>query len=894
MQYGVDEGLPGSQVYDIVQDSRRYLWVATDLGLCRFDGNQFENFTTGMGLPEAVILRLAASPDGSLLLLGASRRVYQFKDHQFSHVGPDSALHRLLGNALITSLSCNNRGDIALGLLTDCDKPAYHVEFDGGLWKAKEHTADFYSIPFGNSGIYGGLKCGGKRIQLGDSVIELTQIIKAKDFKATGISPVWSHANRLYRGRELIQEFRKSISKIFEAQDVLVVAFPFFGASALVKNKRPFMLNQGRTLTAFCRDHEGGIWVGTLSDGLLYYRDLEIYNLKGFAGRDIIALKGHENQWMAADAGGKLEGFFWNSDSGFSATTSAGEGMVSDIVWDGNFLKLSEQDASLNRLPEPAISMMRTGDTLWFGQTSTFSVYKGNRKIFDGRKAGINTRVNGIVRFGGEVWLGSINGLWRWNKGNPKKVDLPKLSNAHIQCLSAGKHTLAIGTYGAGVMILGTSDTTYLDSRSELPSDFISDVAFDENDALWIATNKGMAYRPPTGKLIVLNKRTGLPHDEIKKIALHSQFVLLATRKGITVVEKNYFSKKVPLPQVLITSKSGGLDDKIPYGTPGLKAMISATTFRNLGHTRFRYRVGQKQPWEETTQRELLLPTQPSGALTLEVQAMLNGGDWGPENRQISYIVSPPLSEKWWVWLLGALFVFLVGYLVFWWAKKQSEKRNAVQMEIQSLKLKALSAQMNPHFIFNSLNSIQRFLLDNDVRNSNKYLAKFANLMRLILNNSSYTFVGISEVVQVLTFYMELEQLRFGNKFQFQINVDPAIDLSKTRVPPMLIQPFAENAILHGILPLEDKPGEVIINIKAATAHALKCTVTDNGVGREFHVGKLEKAHKSKGLEITKERLGSYGMYTGVHYEVLITDLCDAQGNSTGTQVMLDLPYTAE
>ena len=135
--------------------------------------------------------------------------------------------------------------------------------------------------------------------------------------------------------------------------------------------------------------------------------------------------------------------------------------------------------------------------------------------------------------------------------------------------------------------------------------------------------------------------------------------------------------------------------------------------------------------------------------------------------------------------ILGALI-----WVFFQWRYVQSAKEELIQNELNVLKIKALSSQMNPHFIFNSLNSIQTFLIDNDLRMSNKYLTKFARLMRLTLNNSNETFVPLKDVLDSLELYMELEQLRFGDKFTFEINKSSNLELESTKVPSMLLQPF--------------------------------------------------------------------------------------------------------
>ncbi|MCB0484456.1 MAG: histidine kinase [Flavobacteriales bacterium] len=891
--YGTQDGLPGTQIYDLVLDDDHYLWVATDLGPARYNGYSFESFSMRDGLPEPVMVRLATASK-TVYLLSASRQVYQYQQGMFSAIGSDSLLSSLPGNAVVTSMSASDEGKIYLGISTDCAYRPYYLMFERGQWKLVETDNDMYILPLGETGIYGGRRCAsGGQLTLGDTSIKVS--VSARDIRATVAGQhtiFWSDGREIYRGTTTMEVAPKMVYRLFANGDKMVAGMQFGGA--LVESENGLSRNMGapHTITAFCRDHEGGYWLGTLSNGLLYVRDTEIYNIDGSEGRDIRALSGSEDVLMAVDAGGEVLGFSGHPNSGFLPLPSQQGGGITSMVWDNGPVRLSESDRGPDHLPEPAISYLRLTDTLWLGQSSGIAAFVNGKKVGDGRSAGLNSRVNCLLEYNGDIFIGSIRGLWRYTSGAFSMVSSIPVTT-HISALAAFQQTLAIGTLGKGLLLQTATDTLRIDSRNGLPTDFVNSLAFGPDGRLWIATNKGLCLRDPNGQLRVLNAATGLPREEITCMYQHPEYLALGTRNGITIVEKSYFQKAVNAPEVTITGGQLSKAD-IPFGAASKNVYFEARSYRNLGKTLYRYRLLPDTAWLLTSQSELSLPTQNSGEITLEIQARLNDGGWGPVNREITYRVMPPWWQKVWIWVLVVALLSLLVYGIVFIYGKIVARRNTTKMEIQTLKLQALSAQMNPHFIFNSLNSIQRFLLDNDVRNSNKYLAKFANLMRLILNNSSQTFVGLGDVVQVLQFYMELEQLRFGDKFQFEIQIDPSIHPREIKVPPMLIQPFAENAILHGILPLEGRLGEVKINIRPGNDFSLQCAISDNGVGRTFHADKREKAHKSRGMHITMERLRSYGLFTGHSYQMQIEDLRDALGNTCGTRVNMDLPFVKE
>ena len=238
-----------------------------------------------------------------------------------------------------------------------------------------------------------------------------------------------------------------------------------------------------------------------------------------------------------------------------------------------------------------------------------------------------------------------------------------------------------------------------------------------------------------------------------------------------------------------------------------------------------------------------------------------------------------------------ALIFILVGVILFFFYKtaKESEE-NKLRADALEIERTLLRTQMNPHFIFNALNSIQSFITSNNQGEAVRYLSKFAKLMRMILNNSMQQYVLLSEELASLSLYLDLEQVRFNNRFSYKIDIDDEVEEDLVKVPPMLIQPFVENAILHGLM---HKPegGLITICLTENGNNTLTCTVTDNGVGRKAAAeieSKSEHTHKSVGMQLTRDRLQELNRNT--QHSCAITDLEDADGNALGTQVIIIIP----
>lgn len=237
-----------------------------------------------------------------------------------------------------------------------------------------------------------------------------------------------------------------------------------------------------------------------------------------------------------------------------------------------------------------------------------------------------------------------------------------------------------------------------------------------------------------------------------------------------------------------------------------------------------------------------------------------------------------------------AVSIALIALLILrLWRTTRKEKVNIEKQKI-AMELKALRAQMNPHFIFNAINSIQHFILNNDSKSAHLHLSKFSQLIRKVLENSRFENIPLAEEIRMLELYLELESLRFSSKFHYKISVDDSIDVENVLISPLLIQPFVENAIWHGLMHLKGKQGEVLIGFEKVNG-ILKCTISDNGIGRKQSMElKNGMAHESMGLSIAKERLQIVNMLNKAKTTINLIDKTDKSGAPSGTVVELFMP----
>ncbi|MCK5838954.1 MAG: tetratricopeptide repeat protein [Bacteroidales bacterium] len=241
----------------------------------------------------------------------------------------------------------------------------------------------------------------------------------------------------------------------------------------------------------------------------------------------------------------------------------------------------------------------------------------------------------------------------------------------------------------------------------------------------------------------------------------------------------------------------------------------------------------------------------------------------------------------------GLVLIIAIGFLLLRQNRlKTKERLSAMSQKVSEITQRNLRQQMNPHFIFNTLNSIQYFVFQNNKIVSNNYMSKFATLMRKTLDNSQHTYIPIKEEVDALKLYLELETLRFKEKFVWNIEIDDEIDTLVYKIPTMLIQPYVENSICHGLMNKEKGKGEIQIELQLKEDH-IQCSIEDNGIGREkaMEIKRIKNQnHLSLGTSITESRLKLVNSIYGKQMKVQYIDKKDKNGNPEGTKVVINIP----
>ena len=338
-----------------------------------------------------------------------------------------------------------------------------------------------------------------------------------------------------------------------------------------------------------------------------------------------------------------------------------------------------------------------------------------------------------------------------------------------------------------------------------------------------------------------------------------------------------------------------GGSHKFEYDQNRMEFQFVTNAFRHQGDLIYKYQLeGLSGNWQETTfeNNSVKYSSLPHGDYTFKVKA-INENDISSEILMYNFSISQPFWKTWWFFLLFTFLGASSTILFFVMTTRRLKQRTELKNQIKSSEITAIKAQMNPHFMFNALNSVQDLIMQKDIRGSNIYLGKFADLMRKTLEISSENYIPLCEEVEILGLYLDLEKLRFGDEFTSVINCTFSSERRlELQVPAMLLQPYVENAIKHGLLHKSGKK-EVVISFFEHESRLI-CEIVDNGVGRKKTAEinqRREKSHRSFSTNANKKRIDLIRESTGQDISLDIIDLYEGDV-AIGTKVVFKFQLT--
>lgn len=357
---------------------------------------------------------------------------------------------------------------------------------------------------------------------------------------------------------------------------------------------------------------------------------------------------------------------------------------------------------------------------------------------------------------------------------------------------------------------------------------------------------------------------------------------------------------KIAISEVEIAGRITPITNMYSIGYEDNAIEVRLTTLPQISDVSYKYRIvensfeGDKTyPWVTTKNNEIRVDTLSPAIYRFEITTTDLLSKQQSKPIFVEFKIEYPWWRSWWFW--GACFITLFGlfygrerFLKFWADEEQRHYKQVTELELRTLQL-----QMNPHFVFNALNAVQSFILTRDSISANNYLSKFANLIRLFLDSSRSKYITLSDEIKLLSLYVEMEKLRFENKFDFHFEIAPDVN-QFVDIPTMILQPFIENAINHGLRYKENK-GNLYVKFYNQ-GKFLVCRIEDDGVGRERAKqiqAKSRKGYQSQGLKITEERLRTFNMIADSDISFSITDRIESPNDKiidVGTLIEIKFP----
>ena len=534
----------------------------------------------------------------------------------------------------------------------------------------------------------------------------------------------------------------------------------------------------------------------------------------------------------------------------------------------------------------------------------------------------------------GTIWVGTRGGLGKYMpEGDSFKIyknvlnDPESMSENTAFCLYEDKNNVIwMGTYGGGLNKLDvkTEKFTHFTTENGLLDNNVFSILADKNDKLWLMGYKGLSVFDL--KTLTFNKiykkQDGLINSKYDaflygKSGYSDRFffggnegidffnpdsiTLSSFDPNIWLTDFKLFNTSVPLSKGEKNPKQFMLDEHIAftkhltltYSQNVVAFEFAALDFSAPKNCQYAYILTgfDKDTQFIGTQRSATFTNLNPGDYTFTVKATNADGVWGTKTATLKLTILAPWWQTW--WFRSLIFLLLCTLITAFYAYrfKQLKAREALTKRIAEVKMEALRAQMNPHFIFNALTSINLFVLKNDTDKASYYLNKFSKLMRDVLDNSRSELITVDEEINTLKLYLDIEKMRFKDNFNYSFNIHPDAPIEDVKIPPLIIQPYVENAIWHGLK--HKKEGEAVLKITVSEADGyFNIVVEDNGIGRQQAMA-IKKSngqqHTSHGLSLTEERIEYFNETHGVESTLETIDLKDANEKGIGTKIIFKI-----
>lgn len=923
-QFTAEDGLPGSTVYSIIQDKDQFIWLATDGGICKYDGRSFQPLDDENIQGE--IIKLTYDSKGRIWMIDLAQQMSFLENgnvFNFANQLTDYPITEILEDKNDAYWFLHpNRASVILESDSSNAMPEHHV-YDQkvvGL-KAFIPLYENHNIIINRDGVhhFRDYKWNFERfigevprpdfpmiaMEYNDSIL-ITSRYRIFSFSINDnkIKPAFTEINHLLDA---------GINNLFLDVDQNLWIATRDGVIFFQKQKdgtlKRIKMLEGYVTQGIFQDVEKNIWISTQREGIfkLSSTQINVYKNEKYGDRVAVIHSFSENEIIVGYNNNWVTILDENLTPVFEKKLSVSNEEIYDInssPVDGNLIltanfglfDIASDNYSFQQI-DPTGSGYKTSiasknNDIWIGTFASLMKMDSEGK----KRVILKKRTYSICEGQNEdLWIGTVEGLYNCKNEvceNVKEIQLQQ-DIRDLQLDEDG--ILWIATQANGLYLFQNGNIAkHLSIENGLSSNNCQKIILDKNFA-WVATNNGISKIDRKDFSIeVIRRDDGLPSNEVKYLHQAGTKIYAATNKGLAVFDKDFKTYQQP-PHLTLTKVQIQNQDtsilpfyQLPHNNNNITFTLTGNTFKNAEEVLYQHKmIGLEEDWISTKVNIAPYPALPSGEFEFVARAKALNSDWTKEQR-IKIIIERAYWNTWWFFGIVAGVFFIAGAKFLQVVIGEIKQRNEIQQNLKESQLTALRAQMDPHFIFNSLNSIQDFIVQEDKRSANHYLSQFSKLMRNILVASDRNKISLKKEIDYLKLYLSLEALRFGSSFKYVFEVEENINTESIFIPSMLLQPFVENAIKHGLM---HQNGEKRLWVRFIREEKyLLCEVEDNGVGRaQSKIINLQnqRVYKSKAMSLTQERIDLLNSADADNLELEINDLKNKDGSSAGTKVMI-------
>lgn len=919
-----EENLPSNDIYSIAKDSLGYIWLGTDAGLFRYNGVKYTQYSCLTQKSKAAT-GLVFSADGKLFFHNFSNQIFYLEnevvteiEHHFNKVLSFFPEEEVLWVNHFEGISQYN--------FTTKDWKHYYIGPTKAATRINDETINFI-------------------VEDGLCALDSDGVVTKSENKVNYI-PIGTAALILYNDTLwMLESLAPKIIKwkdgkyIEESNSLLINAlsgkkltdfrlledgcFWFTSYSGIIRynplNQSVNVFYEDYAFSSCMMDYEGNYWFTTLKNGIFIVPNIDFLLYYTQSAKSKILRIHHQHPYL-----------FYTTDNGFIGKFDMeteklkmyDAGLRGDIAatffdkeqnafyfnMNDKMYKLQNEKIHLLHAQSPPLKHIDKGFGYYFLASSFECSYTKNIEQVEhteilhvwSRKVVLNEQDS-------LIHIATNDGLFVYRfRNNAIVLEFSLFENQQVKAIESNtdkSKMYAVVFDGSVYEIVGSKAQKILALESDV---LLNHLLFDKNRLIF-STNKGLKiFNLEEKNWININKFNGLSTTDIRWATVVDGDLWLATSNGVQKIPSNFEDKK-PLAKIYLNhvtigeQKFADLQNiKLNYNQ-SISFEPEVIHFASMGRFQYAYRItNRNSDWVllPAQTEQIVIPKLPSGNFKVELKAIDYIGRDSENTIIISGYVAPPFWQKWWFFVVCIALVIAVGVLIFKQRirvlrKKQWDELEKIKLENQ-LHLSqqtALKAQMNPHFIFNVLNSIKGYIYENDRNSASKYLTDFSELVRKILEMSSSHMVSLRKELEALELYIKLEAMLLSGDFSFNIKTDKNIDVDFVRIPSLIIQPFVENAFKHG---LRHKKGEktLLIEIVKCKTDILQIVISDNGVGRKASdaINAVSPSgHKSFATEASSQRIELLNKEQQGVVSVEIIDLYSHNKQSTGTKVILNI-----